>query len=646
MEDVMMTLNLKEVTLYQSGVGFFAADKLEKQFILPVNESDINDVLKSLSVDGLTSARFNSAEDMNFVLNKIGISIDSDNALLSAVSHMIGLEVKITADEEYKGIIVGIDSIEDSSEDNGNKNTNEIIVLKAKDKVHNIALNSIVNLEILDSIIKKDINAYLDLIANKRKTGVINLLVDAKDDSWATWIMPVSSWRLSYRAFFDNEKKELDLFGIAVVDNTTSIDWESVVLRLVTGKPVSFQYDLFTPLFVQRPEIARDIKGIAPIVSEASGVFDDFDDAVDEIGEFEKRDKGFASFKAGLAAPGAPPPPKPAAKRSMSMKPQSMEGIMADIVTAEEIKPTIEAMALEIGSAIAYEINYPVTLTRSKSALIPILNEKLKGELKVILRDDRLSEPMDAIALEEPTKLEKGAATVYLDNNYAGDSMIIPGTEYLAFRLNQDLSIMRDISTTHKIQSIVIEGINIKIEETTTQKFTYKFVNRSEDTLPLILEIAKTPNYKPKEKPTAETKDYHRYAFDVKAGNSKLNLTFKATHYQYQMIKHLTKQQITDYFDKGYLSNTEKRRINYIIELLRTIQKLTNELTKIDKDIKHQFANQKRIRENLKAVKDDDTLRREYLRKMTASEQELVRLKGLEKKTKDEIKDLSDKLDI
>ncbi|NHJ46457.1 MAG: hypothetical protein FK733_01595 [Asgard group archaeon] len=644
-----MTLNIKEVTLYQSGVGFFNADCPKKLFVLPVNETDINDVLKSLSVDGLKSVRFSSAEELDFVLNKIGIDFESDGTLLSIIQHLIGLEVKVTTDKEFLGIVVGVDDIEDDSKGSKAKIKNEVLVLKVKDLVQNIPLNTITNLELLDPVIQKDINAYLDLIANKRKAGVINLHIDAKENSWATWVMPVSSWRLSYRAFYDRKTSELDLYGISVIDNTTSIDWESVVLRLVTGKPVSFQYDLFTPLFMKRPEIARDVKGIAPILSEASGAFDDFDDdAIDEIGDmaYDKSD-GVARFASG--APGAAPP-KPMAKRakmrSMSMKGEGVMGMVGDMpVTAEEAKPTIEAMKLELGSAIAYEISYPVTLTRSKSALIPILNEKLKGKLCVILRDDRLNEPMDAIELEKPLELEKGAATVYLDNSYAGDSMIVKGTEYFAFRLNQDLSIMRDISTSHKIQTVVIEGVNIKIQETTTKTYTYKFVNRDEEIIPMILEHTKEHNYTPKTKPVAETKNYDRYSFDIKQGNSKLTLTYKATHYQYHLIKNLSKKQIEEYHDKGYLSGVEKRRINHIIELLRNVQKLRQELEKTSKAITHQFTNQKRIRENLKAVKDDDTLRKEYLHKLTVSEQTLAQLLEEENRLMSEIKVLSDKLE-
>ena len=111
-----MTLNIKEVTLYQSGVGFFMADCPKKKFTLPVNESDINDVLKSLSVNGLASVRFNSAEEIDKILDKIGIDLEVDGALLSMCSHLVGLEVTITIDKNYTGTVLGVDEIDDGSD--------------------------------------------------------------------------------------------------------------------------------------------------------------------------------------------------------------------------------------------------------------------------------------------------------------------------------------------------------------------------------------------------------------------------------------------------------------------------------------------------------------------------------------------------
>ncbi|NHJ86919.1 MAG: DUF4139 domain-containing protein [Asgard group archaeon] len=453
--------------------------------------------------------------------------------------------------------------------------------------------------------------------------------------------MPVSSWRLSYRAFYNKEKNDLDLFGISVIDNTTSIDWENVVLRMVTGKPISFRYDLFNPLFIKRPEIVRDVKGVAPMMSEAAGVFDDFEEG-EEIGDivetksydFMKADKGglssgIASRSAMVMHPAAmaspPPPPAPSPQK--------------------QVVPKIEAVKLEIGSAIAYEVNYPVTINRSQSALIPILNEKLKGELCIILRDDRLTEPMDAIMLSKPLELEKGAATIYLDGEYAGDSMIINGTEFIAFRLNQDLSIMKEREEKYSTEEIAIEGMQLSIKKTSTINYTFKIINRSKETIPCYLEILKTFNYEPIDKPNAETNNYFRYNIQLKPGNSVKNYSFSRTYYEYLAIINLTEKQLEEFLEKGYISNVNKRKINNILAIYASLKEKQQALKEIENEIRHQFDNQKRIRDNIVVIKDDENLKKDYLNKLKISEDHLERLLQEQNNTKAEIEEIQQKFE-
>ena len=45
------------------------------------------------------------------------------------------------------------------------------------------------------------------------------------------------------------------LQGWAVVDNTTDRDWDGVAVTLVSGRPVSFVQDLYSPEFLQRPVV-------------------------------------------------------------------------------------------------------------------------------------------------------------------------------------------------------------------------------------------------------------------------------------------------------------------------------------------------------------------------------------------------------
>src|SRR5205807_7002461 len=65
-------------------------------------------------------------------------------------------------------------------------------------------------------------------------------------------------WKTSYRLILDKKGKPF-LQGWAVVENTQDEDWNNVSMALVSGRPISFQMDLYQPLFVKRPVVEPEL---------------------------------------------------------------------------------------------------------------------------------------------------------------------------------------------------------------------------------------------------------------------------------------------------------------------------------------------------------------------------------------------------
>ncbi len=53
----------------------------------------------------------------------------------------------------------------------------------------------------------------------------------------------------------DKDAGKATLQGWAMVENMTEADWENISLSLVSGQPISYTMDLYTPLYVNRPEV-------------------------------------------------------------------------------------------------------------------------------------------------------------------------------------------------------------------------------------------------------------------------------------------------------------------------------------------------------------------------------------------------------
>src|SRR5262249_53451630 len=56
----------------------------------------------------------------------------------------------------------------------------------------------------------------------------------------------------------DKNGKGPFLQGWAMVENTSDEDWKDVRMALISGRPISFQMDLYQPLFIPRPTVEMD----------------------------------------------------------------------------------------------------------------------------------------------------------------------------------------------------------------------------------------------------------------------------------------------------------------------------------------------------------------------------------------------------
>src|SRR5206468_12547818 len=68
-------------------------------------------------------------------------------------------------------------------------------------------------------------------------------------------------WKASYRLALPplgGEGKPY-LQGWAVVENPSDEDWQGVRMALISGRPISFKMDLYSPLYVPRPTIEPEL---------------------------------------------------------------------------------------------------------------------------------------------------------------------------------------------------------------------------------------------------------------------------------------------------------------------------------------------------------------------------------------------------
>src|SRR5262249_52590732 len=93
------------------------------------------------------------------------------------------------------------------------------------------------------------------------------------------------------------------LQGWAVVENPSDEDWNQVRMALVSGRPISFKMDLYTPLYVPPPTVVPQLfASLNPVAY--SGSLEGKERNLADLGRPVEKTKG-----AGPNGTEAPPPP-------------------------------------------------------------------------------------------------------------------------------------------------------------------------------------------------------------------------------------------------------------------------------------------------------------------------------------------------
>ena len=109
------------------------------------------------------------------------------------------------------------------------------------------------------------------------------------------------------------------------------------------------------------------------------------------------------------------------------------------------------AQAGDVGELFEYRIANPVSLPRQQSAMLPIVNDSVKGEkLSIYNQNVQAKHPLNGLRLKNSTDLHlmQGPITVFDGGVYAGDARIEdlqPGTERLvSYALDLDVEVAPD----------------------------------------------------------------------------------------------------------------------------------------------------------------------------------------------------------
>ncbi len=270
-------LPIKQVVLFNSGVGYFHRTGMvegDARVDLQFQAGDINDLIKSLVIEDtkgkVLPLRYDSQEPIEQTLRSFAINLSTNPSFGQILNQTRGEKVELTTISNNAGLpgtltgtIIGMESANRLPSATATASVDmELVNLMCAEGLRSVPLNQIQRLRFLNPIIENELRRALEVVAgghdSQKKSVKLGFRGEGKREVKVGYVSENPIWKTSYRIVLDKDGKT-KLLGWANVENTSDEDWHDIKLTLVSSRPISFQMDLYPPLFIPRPTVEPEL---------------------------------------------------------------------------------------------------------------------------------------------------------------------------------------------------------------------------------------------------------------------------------------------------------------------------------------------------------------------------------------------------
>ncbi len=636
-------LPVKRVVMFSSGVAYYERQGKvsgDAALDLKFNVRDINDLLKSMVLRDLDGGRistisYESKKPIERTLQTFAIDLTKNPTLADLLDQVRGEAIEINAPTKITGTILGVERRE-TSPGKGQTITVAFLNLLTDEGLRSVSLENVGRIKLLNAKLDGELRqALMVLAANKsvdKKAVTLNFLGAGERNVRVGYVQESPIWKTSYRLVLADEKPTL-LQGWAIIENTTEDDWDGVSLSLISGRPVSFQMDLYQPLFVNRPEVQLELySSLQPRTydQDLASANKEFEAAAAAAPEAKKR--------SGFLAQGG----ERAEQQMQNGIPrrQLLRDDKAKDAQAFDPGQSVQsvAQAADVGEMFQYTIATPVKLDRQQSAMLPIVNESVEGE-KVSIYNQAAhgKHPLNGLRLKNTTDLHlmQGPVTVFDDGTYAGDAKIAdlpPKSERLisyAMDLDTEVAPSDAGGPTQLVAVKLVRGTLFTTRRYQRER-NYIVKNGGPKAKKVLIEYPIDTAWtlqQPKE-PAEKTRDLYRFAVTAEPGKPATEKVIETrTAEENYLVTNLDDNTIGFYINAKEVSQKIKDALEEIIKKKQQLGRVAGELNELNRQIQVIFAEQERVRQNMTQVPKDSELFRRYLTKFGEQESQVETLR-------------------
>lgn len=646
--DANSELPIRNITLYRSGVGYFERQAQitgSRDIQLRFNTDQINDILKSMVVLDLGGGRvdsvgYGSKAPLDRRLSSFAVNVADNPDMPTLLNRLRGAPVRVvSADGPVMGTILGVETRPKAAGDRQVVNT-PYLNLVTESGIRSLDLTMVASFEILDRDLAGELNKALSALAEHRadriKTVDISFTGQGERRVAVAYVHEMPVWKTSYRLVLPDhptgdqvrrDAESLTLQGWAIVENTSDEDWENVRLSLVAGRPVSFEMDLYEPLFAQRPRVpVPTVAGVMPRLYQAAIEARDARLAIAAEALQE------AQMRRGVAPGHAAAPESPQAAWERARKEIPRVDISADDLA--KYAPGAAAQAGEVGQVFQYQLAAPVSVARQRSAMLPILNGEVQGRrVSIYSRGDGSEHPMRGVEVSNTSGLQlmPGPISVFDGPSYAGDAQIghvaAGDKRLLAYAVDLDVHVVVRDDSTSTLQRVRI--VNGMVEETTSRRSTTKYAFNNKDQKRPRLMLLEHPRMAgwdlvQPQKPAEETRDLYRFEVEVPAGRTgEFEVAQHRVERQRLAMTEYHLPRLLAYVQEGKTSQRVVDAVRRAADMQSEINELKRQIGVLDQERNQIHQDQNRIRQNMGSIGRDSDLYRQYMQRLTTQESRL-----------------------
>jgi hypothetical protein len=662
-------LPVRHVALYKNGVGYFEHEgrvRGDQAVTIAFTTAQLNDVLKSLTAIDLNGGRiadvsYNSTAPLEQRLNTLQIPIGEKTTTAEFLDALRGARVEIRKGSTVvTGRLLSVETNNSSDDEDKKKEPfTELSAVTDEGELRTFRLTPATSVRLLEHDVNQEVGRYLALISSTRAADVRKMTIategSGERELRVSYISEVPVWKSTYRIVLPAQANQKPLLqGWAVVDNTVGEDWDNVELALIAGAPQSFVQEISQPYYARRPVVGLPEQAmLSPQTHEQTM-------EADRLQQYAKLNE----------SPLAPPP----ASRSVTVQAMagpvtrsgansfaygSGGGVGAGVgagygggvfhgMKVTNGPPSVaEQMELQqstattedIGDLFEYKIKQPVTIHKNQSALVPILQARVDAE-KVTLWSPHEPHPLRALWLTNSSglTLDGGSFSIQEEQTFAGEGLmeaIRPGEKRLiSYAGDPAVQIKSDVKGEGQRTTLVRIHHGVMFQESQEREHhIYTVRNQDENARAVIIEHPQRSGWELAGGAKPEETSPSAYRFRVKvdaAQSAKLEFDEMHSFGVNYALTNVTPDQIALFTRQGWMNSQIEGALTPIMQQKDEIAGYAAQIDSINRKISALFDDQKRLRENLTALKggaEEHALAQRYTQELDRQEDELSGLR-------------------